>query len=301
MENDIKSELKSIAAQARAHTQAPVSTLAYWGRQAMESFVATQKILLDLAAQQNSLALGFVRERVNLSPLRPITGMLELAGQGMAHFIAAQKILLDLAADENALLMQGVKDGLGLSGAPAAITDAVRDGVKQLVTMQKKYLTMVDEQSKAALEALKEGKPFEGKSLAEFTREGVENFVHTQKKFLDLVVEVTQPKTNGKLRKIKASERRKITELAKEGMDRFVDSQKDLLDLAARQIEGVVKTTSEIVRPSPEPSTTLGEFARRGIENFINAQKALLDVALKPFLPPPVHTPAHAHAGRGKR
>jgi hypothetical protein len=47
------------------------STLANWARQGMESFVATQKILLDLAAQQNSLALGFVRERINFSPLRP--------------------------------------------------------------------------------------------------------------------------------------------------------------------------------------------------------------------------------------
>jgi hypothetical protein len=62
-----------------------------------------------------------------------------------------------------------------------------------------------------------------------------------------------------------------------------------------------MKTTQEMIRPSPEPSTTLGEFARRGVENFINAQKSLLDVAAKPFLPPPPHVPAHAHAaGRRK-
>ena len=64
-------------------TPSLAATLAHWARQGMESFVATQKILLDLTAQQNSLALGFVRERVNFSPLRPLTAMVDLAGQGM--------------------------------------------------------------------------------------------------------------------------------------------------------------------------------------------------------------------------
>lgn len=285
---------KSIAA-------APASlaaTLANWARQGMESFVATQKILLDLTAQQNSLALGFVRERVNFSPLRPLTGMVELAGQSMANFIAAQKILLDLAAEEHALVQTGVKEGFGLTGIPAAFTDAMSEGLNTFVTMQKKFLDMVNNQSQAAVESIKEGKPFEGKNFGDFAREGLENFVRTQKKFLDLVASVATPETNGKGRK--AAKTVKMTELAKEGMDKFVDSQKKLLDLATRQIEGAMETAQEIVRPEPEPSTSLGEFARKGIENFITAQKSLLDVAMKPFMPPPVHThtPAHAHAGR---
>jgi HPt (histidine-containing phosphotransfer) domain-containing protein len=197
-------------------------------------------------------------------------------------------------------MQTGVKEGLGLSGLPAAMTDAIREGVNAFVAMQKKFLDMVNQQSQAAVEAIKEGKPFEGKSLAEVTRLSVENFVHTQKKFLDLVTDVTRPETNGKAHK--AVKTAKMTELAKEGMDKFVDSQKKLLDLATRQIEGAMHTAQEIVRPSPEPSTSVGDFARKGVENFINAQKSLLDVAMKPFLPPPphTHTPAHAHAGRRK-
>jgi Asp-tRNA(Asn)/Glu-tRNA(Gln) amidotransferase C subunit len=279
------------------------STLAHWARQGLESFVATQKILLDLTAQQNSLALGFVRERVNFSPLRPLTGMVDLAGQAMANFVAAQKILLDLAAEENALMLYGVRDGLGLTGTAAAMTDAMREGVQEFVHMQKKYLDMVGKQSQAAVAVITEGKPFEGKNLAEITRESVENFVHTQKKFLDLVTEVTHAETNGKKgpKAHKPEARKKIAELAKQGMEKFVESQKELLDLATKQIEGTMKTTQEMIRPSPEPSTTLGDFARRGVENFINAQKSLLDVAAKPFMPPPPHVPAHAHAaGRRK-
>src|SRR5579871_2750531 len=196
-ELNMEIDTKTIAAVPGA----VASTLASWARQGMESFVATQKILLDLTAQQNSLALGFVRERINFSPLRPLTGLVELTGQSIANFVAAQKILLDLAASENALVQTGVKEGLGLSGVPAALTDAMRDGVNAFVAMQKKFLDMVDVQSRAAVDAIKEGKPFEGKDLADVAREGVENFVHTQKKFLDLVTEVTRTETDGKARK----------------------------------------------------------------------------------------------------
>jgi hypothetical protein len=280
-----------------AKNPAPAAGPAAMAKQGLESFIATQKILLDLVAQQNSLAIGFVRERVNFSPLRPLTGMVELAGYGLVNFVAAQKILLDLAADENALVLTGVKDGLGLSGTAAAVTDAVRDGVNAFVAMQKKFLSLVEEQGAAAFEAIKEGKPYEGKNLSEVTREGIENFVHTQKKMLDLVVEVAAPHSNGKAAKKgakPATERREMMDLAKEGLGTFVVSQKKLMDVAQRQVGAVVKTAKEMVQPSPEPSTSLGEFARRGVENFITAQKSLLDVVMKPFTPAP-HVTAQAH------
>jgi hypothetical protein len=230
--------------------------------------------------------------------------MVDLAGQSMANFVAAQKILLDLAAEENALFQSGMKDGLGLTGIPAAMTDVMREGVNALVAMQKKFLDMAGHQTKAAVVAIRDGKPFEGKDLAEITREGLETFIHTQKKFLDMVTEVTAEETNGKPRKtLKAADRRKIAQLAKEGMDKFIDSQKQLLDLANHQIGCAMKTAGEMVRPSPEPSTSLGDVARRGVENFINAQKSLLDVAMKPFMPPPVRTQtlAHAHPRAGRK
>jgi hypothetical protein len=292
MENGKKSTTVAV-------TVSPASTLAGWARQGLESFVATQKILLDLAAQQNSLALGFVRERMNFSPLRPLTAIVDLAGQGLANFVAAQKILLDLAAEENGLMLQGVRDGLGLTGTPALMTDAIREGVDEFVGMQKKFLDMVDAQAQAAVGVITEGKPYEGKSVAEVTRQGLENFVHTQKKFLELVTDAANYGKGGQ-KALKPVAHRKVSTTVQEGVDKFVDAQKKLLDVAAKQIEGAMKTTEEMMRPSPEPSTTVGEFARRGVENFINAQKSLLDVAMKPFIPPPPHTPAHAHSGRHK-
>ena len=155
-------------------------------------------------------------------------------------------------------------------------------------------LDLAGAQSEAALAAIKEGKPYEGKNLAEIAREGLENFIHTQKKFLDLVLAVAQPKTNAKpgRKGVKAAERKELTALAKEGVETFVQSQQRLLALAASQIQETLKAAREVVTPSPEPSTSLGEFARRGAENFINAQKSLLDLATKTFAP---HVTEHAH------
>src|ERR1039458_6040541 len=118
-------------------SNAALSLLAAWARQGAESFAATQKILLDLAAQQNSLALGFVRERVSDLPFGPVSGLVEFAGQGAANFIATQKILLDLAVQENAIVLLGAKDGLGLTGPGAALADIVHGGVDAFVAMQR--------------------------------------------------------------------------------------------------------------------------------------------------------------------
>jgi hypothetical protein len=205
---------------------------------------------------------------------------------------------LDLAAEENALMFYGVKEGLGLSGRAAAATDAIREGVTTFVGMQKKFLDLINDQSQAAVEAIKEGKPYEGKNLSEVTREGLENFVKTQKKFLDLVMDVAEP---AERKGGKEEPQRKVNILAKEGIEKFVEAQKKLLDLASKQIDEAVKTAQDVVESMPEPSTSLGEFARRGTENFINAQKSLLDVALKTFTPAPPHTPVVAHAGGRRR
>jgi len=140
-------------------SNAALSLLATWARQGAESFAATQKILLDLAAQQNSLALGFVRERMSSLPIGPVSGLVEFAAQGAANFIAAQQILLDLAVQQNAIVHQGVKDGLGLTGQAAAMADAVHGGVDAFVAMQKRFLDMAAEEGVTVVQSVMAGSP----------------------------------------------------------------------------------------------------------------------------------------------
>ena len=49
----------------------PASLLVGWARQGMGSFMAAQRILLDLAAQENALLLGMTREQFGREGFRP--------------------------------------------------------------------------------------------------------------------------------------------------------------------------------------------------------------------------------------
>jgi hypothetical protein len=277
---------------------APLYVLGDVARQGFQSFVATQKILLDLVAQQNSLVLGFARERLSYTPFG-IRGLIEFAGQSAATFIAAQKILLELAGQENSLALQGVKQGLGLTGTPAALADIWRGGVEAFVAMQKKFLDLAAEQSQAVVQAVLEGSPMDAAAgAAQRAQQGLKTFVDTQKHFLDLVARHMSPGDGHKA--LKPAEHKRLTELAKDSVDAFVEAEKQLLDLAVAQVAATIKAA----RPeAPEPSTNFGDLARRGIVNLVNAQKALIDVAAKPFLPAPPRpkkTPPH-HAAPAAR
>jgi hypothetical protein len=56
-----------------------------WIRQGAEGFIATRKILLDLAARQNALALTMIRERLGVFSLAPSQTLVELAGKGIGN------------------------------------------------------------------------------------------------------------------------------------------------------------------------------------------------------------------------
>ena len=89
----------------------PVSQLAGWARQGIESFAAAQKILFDLTAKQNAAVMGMVRKRLSQARLGPDDTITKIADKGVENFTAAGKILLDLAAGETALVADWAKEG----------------------------------------------------------------------------------------------------------------------------------------------------------------------------------------------
>src|SRR5438270_6603034 len=87
-----------------AHYGAPptfVSLLSGWVQQGVESFFATQRILVDIAMRQNSAATKTIREGIFDPDHSPVTILTDLAMEGTSSFVEAQKILLHLAQQEN--------------------------------------------------------------------------------------------------------------------------------------------------------------------------------------------------------
>ena len=132
------------------HETSPSSLLTGWARQGVQSFVAAQKILMDLAAQENALLIGMIREGFNQPGSRLGASVAGLAEKGVENLAAAGKILLDLAADETALAVDGLKEGLRLPTAAGTVAEVARHRVDTFIEMQKNLLDATADQAHAS-------------------------------------------------------------------------------------------------------------------------------------------------------
>jgi hypothetical protein len=262
-----------------------VSIVSGWARHGAESFLATQRILLDLAMRQNANVMQSVRQQLTDPHASPTALLSEVAGEGMTNFIEGQKVLLDLGKQQNEILMAGVKERVGDWPAAQAMTDLLQRNIETFVHMQQEFLKIASKQSHTWMEAAKSGKAFHGEPLLELAREGMDNFVKAQKHFLDVIVEETAKATGSKKAKagLKKMKKAELSDMARQATESLIDAQKKLVDIAGKQMNANMKTAGkslELVRPFS--FLPLSELTREGVKAYANAQKALMEVVGKP-------------------
>ena|SRR5580693_848499 len=277
-----------------------VSLLSGWAQQGVQSFFATQRILLDLAMRQNASLMHSLRQQLSDPTHSPTAILGEVTAEGMANFIEGQKVLLELGQKQNEILMSGVKERVGEWPAAQAITDLLRRSVETFIHMQQEFLKIAGKQTHNWIEAAKAGKPYQSEHVVELAREAMENFVKAQKHFMDVIAEETAKATGSKhtngIKKIKKTE---LSQLAREATESFIEAQRKLVDVAGRQMNAGVKTagkTLELLRPFP--FLPLAELTREGVKSYVDAQKELMDVMVKNNGP---HKPVHKTEPRAKR
>ena len=259
------------------------SLLSGWVQQGVESFFATQRVLVDVAMRQNAIAMKSLRDVLSDPDNSPVAILTELAVEGTSSFIEAQRILLNLVQQENDLMMNGVKERVGGFAPAMAMTDMLRRSIDTFVEMQQEYLRITKKQTITWLDNAKAGKPYDTSLLSDLARDSMENFIKSQKKFLDIVAEETAKATNGKPMsdKMKKTE---LTKLAREGVDAFIEAQKKLLDVAGEQMTVNVKTatrTMELLNPAR--LMPMANFTGEGVRSFVEAEKALIYQMIKPM------------------
>jgi len=213
----------------------------------VQSFFATQRILLDLAMRHNSNVMHALRQQLTDPHHSPTAILSEVAGEGMSNFIEGQKVLLDLGKQQNEILMAGVKERIGDWPAAHAMTDLLRRSVETFIHMQEEFLKIAGKQTHTWVEAAKAGKPYESEHLVNLAREGMENFVKAQKQFLDVIAEETTKAAGGK--KANGEKKTKKTELsalARQATESFIDAQKKLVDVAGKHMNAGVKTRARL-------------------------------------------------------
>ncbi len=261
-----------------------LTLLSGWVQQGVESFFATQRILVDLAMRQNAVAMKSLRDGFSDPESSPISILTELSVEATSSFMEAQRILLNLAQQENDIVMNGVKERVGASVPAAAITDLIRRSVDTFIAMQQDFLKITNKQTVDWLEEARKGK-YAGTQMVDLAREAMETFVHAQKKFLDLVAQETTRITTGKREKM-TGKKTEIAKLARDASNAFIEAQKKLLDVAGQQMNVNLKAatrTMELLTPSR--LLPMANITGEGVKSFVDAEKALIDSMVKPRTP----------------
>jgi hypothetical protein len=261
-----------------------VSLLSGWAQQGVQSFFATQRILMDLAMRQNASLMHSVRQQLSHPEHSPTALLGEAAAERVSNFIEGQKILLELGQKQNEILMDGVDERVGEWPAAQAVTSLVRRSVETFIDMQQEFLKIAGKQSHTYLEAAKSGKPFHTKEVVDSAREAMDTFVKAQKRFMDVIADEAA-KATGSKQSNGAHKGRKteLTQLARHATESFIDAQRKLVDVAGRQMNTDVKTagkTLELLQPLP--FLPLAELAREGVKSYVDAQKELINVVSQP-------------------
>jgi hypothetical protein len=286
----------------RTHSGEPpfISLLSGWAQQGVQSFFATQRILMDLAMRQNASLMHSLRQQLSDPNHSPTAILGEATAESVSNFIEGQKVLLELGQKQNEILMTGVKERVGDWPPAQAITDLLQRSVETFVHMQQEFLKIAGKQTHNWVDAAKAGKPYQSEHVVELAREAMDNFVKAQKHFMDVIAEETAKATGGKhTNGVKKTKKTELSQLARHATESFIDAQRKLVDVAGRQMNANVKTagkTLELLRPFP--FLPLGELTREGVKNYVDAQKELIDVMVKPGAE---HKHAHKVAHRAKK
>jgi len=261
-----------------------VNLLSGWAQQGVQSFFATQRILLDLAMRQNASLMTSVRQQLSHPQNSPTAILSEATAEGVTNFIEAQKILLELGQKQNEILFGGVKERVGEWPAAEAITDLLQRSVETFVDMQQEFLKIAGKQTHGWVEAAKAGKPYDTEHLVETAREAMDHFVKTQKHFMDVIAEEIDKVTSGKSANgVKKTKKTELSQIAREATESLIDAQRKLVDVAGRQMNADVKSAGKAVELlRPFPFLPLAELTREGVKSYVDAQKALVDVVVKP-------------------
>ncbi len=260
-----------------------LSLLTGWVQQGVESFFATQRVLVDVAMRQNAVAMKTLREGLTDPEHSPVAIATELAIEGTSSFIEAQRILLNLAEQENVIIMNGVKERVGEYPAAGAMADLFRRSIDTFIRMQQDFLKITSKQTLNWLEGIKSGKTYQNAHLVELAREGMDTFVQAQKKFLDIIAQETNKLAGKPEHAPKHMKKTEVSKLAREATNAFIDAQKKLLDVVGQQMNVNLKTVTRTMEMlSPMRLLPMANLTGEGVRSFVDAEKHMIESMMKP-------------------
>ena len=214
----------------------------------------------------------------------PLALFSEMAVDGASNLIEAQRIFLTLAQQENDLLLDGVKDRLSASAPAAAMTDLVRRSIDILIHMQQEFLSMTSKEAMHWLEAVQQGRGYEGARMSQLAGDATKNFVDAHRKVLDAVIQETARATGREpAHQSEPGRKKAISTLATEAGDLFVDAQKQMLDVLGQQVNGNIQAVSRVAESlKPSLVTSKLEGPKKAVKDILHREEKLVNSVLHP-------------------
>lgn len=163
----------------------PVAILTELAVEGASSFIEAQRILLNLAQQENEIISTAVKGQIAGST--PGVAMIDLARRSLDTFITMHEDFLAATNKQTMHWIEKVKAGKGYDVAP--LTDLAREEWETFTKAQKKFLEVIAQETAKATS----GKPDHTtktaleKELPKLARDAANSFIEAQKSLLDVL------------------------------------------------------------------------------------------------------------------
>ncbi|MBZ5628110.1 MAG: hypothetical protein LAO06_04505 [Acidobacteriia bacterium] len=208
----------------------PVAIATELAIEGTSSFMEAQRILLNLAQQENEIVMNGVKER--LAGSVPMTATADLFRRSIDTFIHMHEDFLKIASKQTLNWLEAVKAGKGFQGTH--LVDLAREGMDTFVQSQKKFLDVIAQETAKMTSGKHEaGKHVKKTELSKLAHDATNSFIDAQKKLLDVVgqqMNVNLKTATKTMEMLSPTRLLPMANLTGEGVKTFVDAEKTLIE-----------------------------------------------------------------------
>ena len=224
----VQSALASAGALA-ASAGDPVAILTELAVEGTSSFIEAQRILLNLAQQENEILFDGIKERVMGSV--PAMAVTDLTRSTIDTFLGMQHEFLKISSKQTLDWLEATKKG---KYSNSHLVDLAREAIEAFVHAQKKFLDVVAQTTNRLAAAKPEKhKTVKKTELAKLARDASNAFIEAQKKLLDVAGQQMNVNLKAATKTMELLTPTRLLPMANitgEGVKSFVNAEKALID-----------------------------------------------------------------------
>jgi hypothetical protein len=233
----------------------PVAVVKEFAGEGLSNFIEGQKLILGLAQKESEILATGMKQRVGGFVVTD--ALVETIRRSVDTFIEMQLEYLKSASKQVHGRLAAVKAGEMYEGD--SVVELAREGLEQFVQAQKKFLTVIAEETSKVTGSMEQTVSKARKTeLTELAREAADSFIEAQKKLMDVAarqVHVSLKVAGTAAKMIPAVPYRDIPDLTREGFKSFVDAEKAVIESVTKRPEakGHVKVATKAKRTTRKP------------------------------------------------